>query len=89
MKFNHETAIPFSFDLTFANDSLLGPSAHIIVGSCSKDEIGTTYLTPDCITPEEFHYHIDRLQAELERLRYRGIRKFIGAMNGVSRKKRR
>ena len=89
MKINPDNPFPFSFDLAFTNDPLLGPSAHIIVRCCSKDEDGTTYLTPECKTPEELHYQVDRAQAELEILRNRGIRNFIEAMNGSKRKRRK
>ncbi len=81
--------LPFSFDLLFTNDPLLGPSAHVIVCCCSKGEDGTTYLTPDCKTPEEWHYQMDRLQAELEIIRNRGTRAFIDNINGPERKRKK
>lgn len=80
---------PFSFDLVFVNDPLLGPSANIIVRCCSKDADGTTYLTPECKTPEELHHQVDRAQAELEIIRNRGMRHFVHAINGNRRKRRR
>ena len=89
MKTSQDNPSPFSFDLVFVNDPLLGPSAHIIVRCCSKDADGTTYLTPECKTPNEWHYQMDRFQAELEILRNRGIRNFIEAMNGSKRKRRK
>jgi hypothetical protein len=87
MKTKHNSS-PFSFDLVFVNDPLLGPSAHIVLRCCSKDDKGTTYLTPDCKIPEEYNYQIDRLQAELEILRNRGIRAFIANINGGKRKRK-
>jgi hypothetical protein len=75
----------FSFDLLFEHDPLSGSSAHIVLHSCSKGEDGTTYLTPECVTPAEFAHQIDRLIAELENLRNRGLRNFIKAVNGGSR----
>lgn len=79
---------PFSFDLLFEEDSLTGASAHIVLYTYSKDEAGTTFLTPDCKTPEELHHQIDRLQGELEILRNHGIRKFIENINGSKRKRK-
>lgn len=85
--YNHEFPSCFSFELLFENNHLTGISAHIILRCSSKDEAGTTYLTPDCATPEELHYQINRLTAELERLRTRGMKHFIEAINGSKRKK--
>ena len=76
----------FSLALMFENDPLTGASAHIVLSFCSKAEDGTTYLTPECKTPEEFSHQIDRLQAELEILRNRGVRRFIEGINGSKRK---
>lgn len=89
MKTKHDSPFPFSFDLVFVNDPLLGPSAHIIVRCCSKDADGTTYLTPDCQTPEEVHYQINRLQSELEIIRNQAMREFVDAINGSKRKQRK
>ena len=83
-----DTNFPFSLELLFENDPLTGVSAHIVLRKYSKDENGTTYLTPECKTPEEFHFQIDRLKAELDNLRNRGIRKFIENINGPKRKKK-
>jgi hypothetical protein len=83
---HNKTSVPFSFELLFEDDPLTGASAHVVLRSCSKDEDGTTYLTPDCKTPEEFNYQIDRLQSELEISRNRGTRAFIEAINAYKRK---
>ena len=80
---------PFSFELLFEDDTLTGASAHVVLRFCSKDDDGTTYLTPDCKTPEEFNYQIDRLQSELEISRKRGIRAFIEAKNGYKPKRKK
>ena len=64
-------------------------SAHVVLRFCSKDDDGTTYLTPDCKTPEEFNYQIDRLQSELEIIRNRGIRAFIESINADKRKRKK
>jgi hypothetical protein len=85
---HQKLSTPFSFALLFENDGLIGASAHIVLCTCSKDDAGTTYITPDCKTPEEFHHQIDRLQAELERVRYQGIRAFIDNINGKKSKKK-
>jgi hypothetical protein len=80
----------FSFELLFEDNPLTGPSAHVILRSCSKDEDGTTtYLTPDCVTPEELHHQVDRLQSELESIRNRGIRAFIESINADKRKRKK
>ena len=86
--FRNNPSSPFSFELLFEDDPLTGPSAHIVLRSCSKDDDGTTHLTPDCATSEEFHYQIDRLQSELEICRNRGIRAFIESTNGCKRKRK-
>jgi hypothetical protein len=87
---HNKTSSPFSFELLFEDNPLTGPSAHVILRSCSKDEDGTTtYLTPDCKTPEEFNYQIDRLQSELETSRNRGIRAFIESINADKRKRKK
>lgn len=80
---------PFSFDLLFEEDSLTGASAHIVLHTCSKDEAGTTFLTPDCKSAEELHGQINRLQSELEILRNCGIRRFIESINRSKRKRRK
>jgi hypothetical protein len=89
METNQHAPFPFSFDHVFTNDPLLGPSAHIIVRFCSKDEDGTTYLIPECKTPEELHHQINRLQSELEIIRNRAMREFVDAINGYKRKPRK
>jgi hypothetical protein len=89
MKTYQDCPFRFSFDLAFVNDPLLGPSAHIVVRCCSKDEDGTTYVTPECKTPEELHYQVDRAQAELEIIRNRGMRHFVDSINGNRRKRRK
>jgi hypothetical protein len=83
--FNDTPRSTFSFDL-LSEDTLTGTSAHVVVRFCSKDDSGTTYLTPDCATPEELHYQIDRMIAELEILRIQGMRGFVQAINGLNRK---
>ena len=82
-------ASPFSFDLVFTNDPLLGPSAHIVLRCCSRDEDGTTYLTPECKTPEEWNYEKTRLQSELDILHNEGTRRFIESINGRKSKRRK
>lgn len=85
---NPEFLSCFTFELLFENNPLTGISAHVILRCSSQDEVGTTYLTPDCATPEELHHQIDRLISELERLRTRGMKRFIETINGSKRKKK-
>jgi hypothetical protein len=88
MKRSHkETSSCFSFELLFENDPLTGISAHIVIRCASKDENGTTYVTPECATSEEVHYQFDRLKAELEILRVQAMREFVKAINGQKRKR--
>ena len=83
----HDQPYPFSFDLHFTDDPLLGSSAHIVLRCYSKDEAGTTFITPDCATPEELSYQISRLQSELEVNRDRGLRQFVKSINRNERKR--
>lgn len=89
MKSESDHPTPFSFDVIFENDPVLGPSAHVVVRFCSKGEDGTTYLTPDCKTAQEWNHQIDRLQSELERLRSAGLWGFIESINGYKRKRKK
>jgi hypothetical protein len=86
---HNKTSSPYSFELLFEDDPLTGASAHVVLRSCSKDDDGTTYLTPDCVTPEELHHQIDRLRSELEICRNRGIRAFIESINADKRKRKK
>ena len=86
MKTKHDQPSPFSVDLLFEENPLSGASAHVIVLSSSKDEDGTTYLTPDCKTQEELRQHIDRLHSELEIAYCRGLKSFIKSRNRSKQK---
>jgi hypothetical protein len=86
---NRNLSFCFTFDLLFEDDALTGSSAHVVLRTCSKDEDGATYVTPDCATPEELRYQIDRLQCELEIIRNRGVRAFIENINGSAKRNRK
>jgi hypothetical protein len=88
MKHNPDQPYPFSFDLHFTDDRLLGPSAHIVLHCYSKDEAGTTFLTPDCVTPEEFSYRVTRLHSELDAILNRCRWRFVESINAYKRKRR-
>jgi hypothetical protein len=85
----HNLSFCSTFNLLFEDDFLTGSSAQVIVRLCSKGEDGTTHLIPDCVTPDEFNFHISRLQSELEIIRNRGLRRFEQSINAHKRKRNR
>jgi hypothetical protein len=89
MKNHPDEPFTFSFDLHFTDGPILGPSAHIVLGSYSKDEAGTTYVTADCATPGELSYQVTRLKSELDSLLNRGRWRFVESINGHKEKRKR
>lgn len=54
------------------------PRAHIYVKSYSKSNRDFIFITPNCVSIGELEHEIDRLQKELEDIRKKARRKFIG-----------
>jgi hypothetical protein len=77
-----EEYMTHSLDLDFVKPrkkDLPGPPrAHIYVKSYSKSNRGFIFITPDCVSIGELEYEIDRLQKELEDIRKKARRKFVG-----------
>jgi len=70
-----------SFDLFVTGTELTGARAHVVIQYCSKDDRGTTCITGDCATQEEWDWQIDRLQQELELVRQKGRRRLNAALH--------
>lgn len=72
----------YSLDLDFVKlrkTDLPGPPrAHIYVKTHSSDTRKLIFISPDCVTMKELEYEIDRLKKELEEIRKKAKRKFLG-----------
>ena len=70
----------YSLELDFRKTSkgdLFGPPiAQVYVKTHSTDGSGRPYITPQCVTFQEFDYEISRLEKELKELRTKARRKF-------------
>lgn len=50
--------------------------ARIYLKTYTKDQRGSIFITPDCITLAELDYQIERLHKELEHIRKKAKKKF-------------
>jgi len=70
----------YSLDLHFVDHRKASlpapPVAQIYIKTSTREEDGTTYITPECMSFGEFNEQIDRLQKELEELRKKAKKKF-------------
>lgn len=70
----------YSLELDFRKPSkgdLPGPPiAQVYVKTLSTDKSGRRYITPQCVSFQEFDYQISRLEKELKQLRTKARRKF-------------
>ena len=77
-----EKYMTHSLDLDFVKPKkkeLPGPPrAHIYVKSYSKSNRDFIFITPNCVSIVELEHEIDRLRKELEDIRKKARRKFVG-----------
>lgn len=64
----------------------MGPAAHVVIQYCCKDDRGTTFITADCVSQEEWDRQVDRLQQELEVIREEGHRRFASSRTKTKNK---
>ena len=70
---------PHSLDLDFRkpDPKFPGPpNAQIYIKASSANEKGTRFITPQCVTFQEFNYEIKRLEDELKAIRQKAKKKF-------------
>lgn len=78
----------FNLELLFFDEGFMGePTANVHVKSSTGQQFGgiqyDRLISCDCLSPSEFNSEIDRLHAELEKVRQDGKKNFARAKSAI------